>query len=110
MGYLDSNKPLSRVNGVRNVTGGTIPAQMWAEFMKIALSEISPTTFEAAGKINPKNAEEFRLPFKPKPSPSPEPSPEPSLEPSPEPSPSPAPSPTIRPSPLPSPSVPSPDD
>ena len=111
MGYLDSNKPLSRVNGVRNVTGGTIPAQMWAEFMKIALGDIPPTTFEAAGKINPKNAEEFRLPFKPKPSPSPELSPEPTLEPSPEPSPSPSPSPSIRPSPLPSPSVvPDPDD
>ena len=104
LGYLEANKPLARVNGVRNVTGGTIPAQMWAEFMKAALSHIPPTTFEEAGKISRTSDDAFRLPFKPRPtpSPSPEPSPEPPPEsPEPSPSPSPSPSPTFQPSPLP---------
>ena len=35
----DNNKPH------RNVTGGTLPAQIWANYMKVALSDIPPSKF-----------------------------------------------------------------
>ena len=43
MGYRDSNQPLINVRGVPHVVGGTIPAAIWANYMKVAVDTDPPT-------------------------------------------------------------------
>ena len=45
MGHRDGNQPLVNVHGVRNVAGGTLPAEMWREYMK-GVSDRMPPTIE----------------------------------------------------------------
>ncbi len=45
MGYLDVERPLQNINGVRNVDGGTIPAATWQTYMTRALEGVPPTEF-----------------------------------------------------------------
>jgi 1A family penicillin-binding protein len=103
MGYQKSQKPMHNVEGVPNVFGGSIPAQIWNDFMTQALAKIPPKDFPtpsfAGYNKSPKGAV-----------PSPSPSPSPSTSPSPSPNPTisipspPSPPPTSPPSPPPSPS------
>lgn len=86
MGYRSENAPMRNVHGVRNVTGGTLPARMWAAFMKLALEDIAASDFSEPGRTQ--NDDRFRLPYRSPPSPSPSPPP-PEPSPTPEPSPSP---------------------
>lgn len=99
IGHRDKNRPLHNVHGVGSVTGGTIPAQIWAAFMKFALEKIAPSDFPAPGALEDNR---FRLPYRPPPTPTPSEtgaSPEPELEPEPQPSPTLSPEPTPIPSP-----------
>ncbi|MGI8427446.1 MAG: transglycosylase domain-containing protein [Actinomycetota bacterium] len=73
MGYPKATIPMKLVRGVANVTGGTIPAQMWAAYMRIALAGIPPSEFEVPGQSSSEDG--FGLPEKMGPSPSPKPSP-----------------------------------
>ena len=45
VGYRGSNRSLLNVQGVRQVAGGTIPAEMWREYMK-GVSDRTPPTLE----------------------------------------------------------------
>lgn len=47
VGYRDSNRPLLGVEGVPQMAGGTIPAQVWATFMKSALAGADRSTLAA---------------------------------------------------------------
>lgn len=47
VGHRSSNKPLENVQGVRRVSGGTLPAEMWREYMK-GVSDRLPPTIELA--------------------------------------------------------------
>lgn len=87
MGYREKNRPLRNVHGVRQVTGGTLPAQIWSDYMKLALADTSAAEFGKPGKED----SDFKLPYKPSPTPSPSPT-EDGATPSPSPSPSPVPS------------------
>lgn len=51
MGYRRGNVPMRNVQGVRVVDGGTIPAQLWSNFMKDALEGVPVTDFNDAGSI-----------------------------------------------------------
>lgn len=107
MGYREKNRPLRNVHGVKQVTGGTLPAQIWGDYMKLALAEVSASEFGKPGKED----SGFKLPYKPSPTPSPSPT-EDAPTPTPSPSPSPAPSglpPLPGASPSPSPSAKPPD-
>ncbi|CAN5762949.1 penicillin-binding protein 1A [soil metagenome] len=53
VGFKDANKPLLRVQGLNRVTGGTIPAQIWAAFMKPALGDAPVTEFAEAEPLEP---------------------------------------------------------
>jgi penicillin-binding protein 1A len=114
MGFKGKNLPLINIRGVPRVTGGTIPAMIWANYMKQALANAPITGFADASQL-----QTLQLPFRPTPSPSPtfqyEPDIPPDL-PSPEPSPVPPPAPQglggllggllgVKPSPPPSPVV-----
>ncbi|MDQ4149904.1 MAG: PBP1A family penicillin-binding protein [Actinomycetota bacterium] len=44
VGYRESNRSMVNVRGVRRVTGGTIPAEIWREYMKIASDQRPPTS------------------------------------------------------------------
>lgn len=44
MGYADGNQEMDTVDGER-VQGGTIPAQIWHDFMVEALADVEPTPF-----------------------------------------------------------------
>jgi penicillin-binding protein 1A len=46
MGYLESNKPMEKIND-RTVVGGTFPADIWREFMSAALKDRPVSDFEA---------------------------------------------------------------
>lgn len=59
MGYKDANHQMHNLHGFRNVVGGSIPAQMWSDYMKKALAHTTPTDFAAAGTIS---SGRFRLP------------------------------------------------
>jgi hypothetical protein len=48
MGYLERNRPLVDVKGLRGVTGGTLPAAMWNEYMRRALAGTAATAFADA--------------------------------------------------------------
>ncbi|HYT78309.1 MAG TPA: penicillin-binding transpeptidase domain-containing protein, partial [Actinomycetota bacterium] len=99
MGYQRSQRPMHNVEGVPNVFGGSIPAQIWNDFMTQALVNVPPKNFPT-----PSFAGYDRKPqgaVSPTPSPSPSPSPKPSITTPPPPTISPPPS--ISPSPPPSP-------
>jgi penicillin-binding protein 1A len=44
LGFRDTNRPLLDIHGVKRVTGGSIPAEMWREYMKAVLDKAPPTT------------------------------------------------------------------
>ena len=46
MGDADGNEPMDTVDGER-VFGGSIPAQIWKDFMTVALEDVEPTDFPA---------------------------------------------------------------
>ncbi|MCA1839565.1 MAG: PBP1A family penicillin-binding protein [Actinobacteria bacterium] len=104
MGYKSNeSQSMVSVHGVRNVAGGTIPAEMWAAYMKLALADIAPSEFQKAGPINVRSDEQtgFRLPprsYFPR-SPDPSPSPEETYSPEPVPSEGPTSSPVPTPTP-----------
>ena len=51
MGYLESSKPMDKING-RTVFGGTFPADIWREFMNAALKDRPVSDFETPeGKL-----------------------------------------------------------
>ncbi|MGQ0678128.1 MAG: transglycosylase domain-containing protein [Actinomycetota bacterium] len=60
LGYREANRPLLRVRGLERVTGGTIPAQIWAAFMKPALDGAPVAEFAEAEEL-----QSFELPFRP---------------------------------------------
>jgi membrane peptidoglycan carboxypeptidase len=45
VGYPEAQREMTSVHG-RNVTGGSLPADIWARFMKAALADTEPTAFE----------------------------------------------------------------
>jgi 1A family penicillin-binding protein len=45
MGYPEEMKPMNNVHGIK-VTGGTFPAQIWAAFMKTAVSPLPKADFK----------------------------------------------------------------
>jgi len=47
MGFLESNKPMDRIND-RSVTGGSFPADIWREYMSAALKDRPVRDFGAA--------------------------------------------------------------
>ena len=51
MGYLDQSIELTRIRGVRTVTGGTLPAQTWQRFMNDALEGVDPAEFDEPAPI-----------------------------------------------------------
>jgi penicillin-binding protein 1A len=60
VGYRDANQPLLNVEGVAQMAGGTIPAKIWATYMKAALPPASNDTLNAdattLGLINAPNS------------------------------------------------------
>ncbi|HVL50055.1 MAG TPA: PBP1A family penicillin-binding protein [Actinomycetota bacterium] len=59
VGFKEANKPLLNVRGLNRVTGGTIPAQIWAAFMKPALGDAPVTPF-----ADPEPLTSLSLPYK----------------------------------------------
>ncbi|HEU5003079.1 MAG TPA: transglycosylase domain-containing protein [Actinomycetota bacterium] len=49
VGYMNSNKPLLNVEGVPQVSGGTLPARVWSRYMQVALDTSAPTIALAGG-------------------------------------------------------------
>jgi len=49
VGYRDSNQPLLNVHGVKQMTGGTIPAQIWSRYMQVALDTSPPAVGVSGG-------------------------------------------------------------
>jgi penicillin-binding protein 1A len=49
MGYRDTNKSMLNVHGVRRVAGGTIPAEIWKEYMKVVIDRAPPSAQLASG-------------------------------------------------------------
>src|SRR5437764_2601700 len=49
VGYRDTNQPLLNVEGVPQMTGGTIPAKIWSGYMKGALDTSPPVTTVTSG-------------------------------------------------------------
>jgi len=54
IGYAEGNVPLRNIEGVGAVAGGTLPAQIWHEFMDVALRNVPPTAWSP-----PRTAPEF---------------------------------------------------
>jgi penicillin-binding protein 1A len=50
VGYRNSNQPLLNVQGIRQVAGGTLPAEMWREYMK-GVSDRTPPTLELGSDL-----------------------------------------------------------
>lgn len=50
VGHLEGNIPMLRVHRVRAAAGGTIPAQIWHDFMAVALEDVPPIDFAAPGR------------------------------------------------------------
>ena len=53
VGFKEANKPLLRVRGLNRVTGGTIPAQIWAAYMKPALGDSEAKPFAEPEPLEP---------------------------------------------------------
>jgi penicillin-binding protein 1A len=47
VGYPKDRTPLDNIEGVGVVTGGTIPAQIWHDYMTTALQNVAPSDFPA---------------------------------------------------------------
>jgi len=45
VGYRDVPRPLRNIRGVRQVTGGSIPARIWQAFVSAALQGVEPVSF-----------------------------------------------------------------
>jgi len=75
MGYR-LPRPMKDLHGVHEVVGGSLPAQMWGSYMKIAMAPIPPSNFADPGAL-----ETIELPFGESPSPEATVAPEPSLSP-----------------------------
>ena len=103
MGYPEGEIPLTNVEGVPSVYGGTIPAEIWHNYMTIAMEGQKPLPFPQPDFTQWASPSPSYAP-PPSPSPSPSPSPKPTHSPKPTESPSPteSPTPTGSPSPLPS--------
>ncbi|MGH2688983.1 MAG: PBP1A family penicillin-binding protein, partial [Actinomycetota bacterium] len=102
VGYKEANKELRNIRGLRVVTGGTLPAQIWSTYMRQALKGTPEGGFAEAGRLL---SGRFRLPLPPCPSPDPNavPSPtDPGLTPDPALSPGTTPGTSPLPSPVPS--------
>lgn len=59
IGYKDANQPLLNVRGLPRVTGGTIPAQIWRNFMLPAHENVPVIPFADAESL-----QSLELPFK----------------------------------------------
>jgi penicillin-binding protein 1A len=103
VGYPQQTKELLNIDGFPEVFGGSIPAEIWHDFMASATAGMPVKDFTM-----PSFAELTQHPRQSVASPAPPPPPPPSPAPSPSPSPSPkpSPSPSPKPSPPPSPSPP----
>ncbi len=60
LGFKDANRPLLNVRGLNRITGGTIPAQIWAAYMKPVFGNAPATDF-----ADPEPLEPLALPNKP---------------------------------------------
>jgi penicillin-binding protein 1A len=114
MGYQKSQRPMHNVEGVPNVYGGSIPAQIWKDFMTQALANVPSKDFPTPSFAGYNKKPEGAITPSPSPSPSPSPTPTPipsiSIPPPPTPTPTPSISPTPEPSPTGSPgATPSPE-
>jgi membrane peptidoglycan carboxypeptidase len=98
IGYPREQIPLLNIAGEDVVFGGTIPADIFRQFMTVALRGLDPTAFPV-----PNDDGQVVSPANPAPSPVPTPSPtaEPTDEPSPQPEPTEEPEPSEEPSPTP---------
>jgi penicillin-binding protein 1A len=79
MGYQKSQKPMHNVQGVPNVVGGTIPAQIWNDFMTQALAKIPPRDFPTPSFTGYDKKPKGAVTPRPSPSPTPSPSPKPTI-------------------------------
>lgn len=101
VGHRDANRALLNVQGLRRVTGGSIPAQIWAAFMGVALEDAPVLEFAQAEPLQalalPPRAVTRELPeptfepFVPEPEVFPSPAPPPAPTPAPPPAPGPGP-------------------
>jgi penicillin-binding protein 1A len=105
VGYPDKLKPmLTEYNG-QSVTGKTFPAEIWHDFMSIAMQGEPVASFPVpsfAGHVVGPTTQVFLPTPSPTPTPTPSGHPGPSSSPTPNPSPTPSPSPSPTGSPLPS--------
>jgi penicillin-binding protein 1A len=83
MGYQKSQRPMHNVEGVPNVFGGSIPAQIWNDFMTQALAKVPPKDFPTPSFAGYNKKPQGAVSPTPSPSPSPSPSPKPSISPTP---------------------------
>ena len=102
VGYPEGEIPMTSVEGVSPVYGGTIPAAIWQDFMTVAMEGQPMEPFAVPSYEGHTIGPETPVPS-PTPSPSPSPSESPSPSPEPSPTDSPTPTPTDTPSPTPSP-------
>ena len=51
MGHPNANIAMHNVHGVASVTGGTLPAMIWHDFMAEAVKDVEPLPFALPGKI-----------------------------------------------------------
>ena len=51
MGHPNANISMANVHGFGHVTGGSLPAMIWQEFMTTALEPVPPLPFVAAGPL-----------------------------------------------------------
>ena len=51
MGHPNANIGMANVHGVAHVTGGTLPAMMWHDFMVEALKDVPPVPFAQPGQL-----------------------------------------------------------
>ncbi len=114
VGYPDGARPMRNVAGFPEVYGGTVPAQIWHDFMTEATAGMPVAAFPRVSYAfyadpppPPPSVAPAPSPVPPPASPQtePAPSPEPSPSAEPEPEPSPEPSPSTIPSPSPSPAA-----
>ena len=54
VGYAESNQPMRDVAGLRNVTGGSLPARIWHDVMTAAHHDLPAVAFEPA-PVRPRN-------------------------------------------------------
>src|SRR6266542_1548155 len=83
MGYQKSQRPMHNVEGVPNVFGGSIPAQIWNDFMTRALANVPPRNFPTPSFAGYDKKHKGAVTPTPSASPSPSPSPKPSITPPP---------------------------